>query len=351
MSDARHTDAAIIGAGFGGLGAAIRLARAGFDSFLVFEKADDVGGTWRDNSYPGCACDVPSHLYSYVFARNPRWSDTFSGHAEIWAYLRDCVVRVRIGPHLRLGHAVHQARWDEASMQWHLSTSQGEYSARVLISATGPLSEPALPSIPGLLSFEGTTFHSARWQHDHDLTGRRVAVIGTGASAVQFVPAIQPMVRSLTLFQRTPAWVMPRRLRPITAAERAIYRWVPGAQRTARTGLYWGREAMAIGFLHPPVNRFAQQYAERMLHRQVPDETLRAKLTPHYVMGCKRVLLSNDYWPSLTKENVEVVTEPIREMTRRGVMTADGREHEVDTIIFGTGFHVTDSSTRLHPIT
>ncbi len=343
MNEATHADVAIIGAGFGGLGAAIRLERAGFGSFLIFEKANDVGGTWRENSYPGCACDVPSHLYSYAFARNPRWSDTFSGQAEIWAYLRDCVDRFRIGPRLRLDHAVHQARWDETSLQWRLSTSQGAYTARVLISATGPLSEPAIPSIPGLRSFEGTMFHSARWQHDHDLTGRRVAVIGTGASAIQFVPAIQPLVGSLTLFQRTPAWVMPRRIRRITTAERAIYQWVPGAQRAARTGLYWAREAMAVGFLHPPVNRFAQRYAERMLQRQVPDEAVRAKLTPDYVMGCKRVLLSNDYWPSLAKENVEVVTEPIRELTQNGVMTADGREHEVDTIIFGTGFHVTDS--------
>jgi cation diffusion facilitator CzcD-associated flavoprotein CzcO len=254
-TDERSLDVAIIGAGFGGLGAAIRLAQAGVRDVLVFDKADDVGGTWQANTYPGCACDVPSHLYSFSFALNPDWSDTFSGQPEIWDYLRRCVDRFGIGPHLRLGHAVHAAAWDEAAQRWRIETSHGEYTARVLISATGPLSEPSIPDIRGLDSFQGTVFHSARWQSEHDLSGRRVAVIGTGASAIQFVPEIAPRVAALTVFQRTPPWVMPRRTRPIGRLERGVYRNVPGAQRLARAAIYWGREALAVGFLHPRLGR------------------------------------------------------------------------------------------------
>jgi cation diffusion facilitator CzcD-associated flavoprotein CzcO len=339
---ANETDVAIIGAGFGGLGAAIRLRQKGFHDFLVFDQADDVGGTWRDNSYPGCACDVPSHLYSFSFALNPSWSDTFSGQAEIWDYLRDCVTRYGLTQRLRLGHRVTEAAWDDAAHRWRITTSRGDYTARVLISATGPLSDPAFPDIDGLDSFRGTVFHSARWRHDHDLTGRRVAVIGTGASTAQFVPEIQPQVAHLTVFQRTPAWVLPRMTRRITAVEKAIYRHVPGAQRLTRTVLYWGRECWAVGFLHPRINRAAQRFAKRYLRRQVPDGDLRAKLTPTYVMGCKRILLSNDYWPALTRDNVEVVTEKIQRVEPTGIVTTDGVTHPVDTIIFGTGFHVTD---------
>jgi cation diffusion facilitator CzcD-associated flavoprotein CzcO len=341
-------DVAIIGAGFGGLGAAIRLKQAGFPDFLVFERADDVGGTWHANTYPGCACDVPSHLYSFSFARNPDWSDTFSGQREIWDYLRGCVDRFGIRPQLRLRHTVHDAAWDEAAQRWRIRTSHGEFTARVLISATGPLSEPSIPDVPGLDSFRGTVFHSSRWQGDHDLTGRRVAVIGTGASAVQFIPEIADRVEALTVFQRTPAWVVPRRTRPITRLERGVYRTVPGAQRLVRGALYWGREATAVGFLHPRVGRAAQAIAARHLRRQVPDPALRAKLTPAYLMGCKRVLLSNDYYPALARDNVDVVAEPIRRVLPHGIVTSDGVEHPVDTIIFGTGFRVTDVPLAHH---
>ncbi|MBB5872999.1 cation diffusion facilitator CzcD-associated flavoprotein CzcO [Allocatelliglobosispora scoriae] len=338
-----ETDIAIVGAGFGGLAAAIRLKQRGHHDFVVLEKADEVGGTWRDNTYPGCACDVPSHLYSFSFALNPGWSDTFSGQAEIWAYLRGCVEKFGVTPHLRLGHTVGDAAWDERSQRWHVETDRGTFSARVLIVATGPLSEPSLPDIPGLATFAGTVFHSARWRHDHDLAGRRVAVIGTGASAIQFVPKIQPVVGSLTVFQRTPPWIMGRMSRPISRAEHAVYRRVPGAQRLVRTAIYWVRDASALGFLHPRINRLGQKLAEGHLRRQVGDPELRAKLTPTYVMGCKRVLLSNDYLPALTQSNVDVVTESIREVRPGGIVTVDGVEHEADTIIFGTGFHVTDS--------
>jgi cation diffusion facilitator CzcD-associated flavoprotein CzcO len=340
---AMEIEIAIIGAGFGGLGAAIRLQQAGFTDFLVFERSDDVGGTWRDNTYPGCACDVPSHLYSFSFARNPYWSRTFSGQAEIWDYLRSCVDRFGIGGKLRLRHEVHEAAWDEQRQRWRLNTSGGEYVARVLICATGPLSEPAIPAIPGMTEFGGVVFHSARWQHDVDLTGRRVAVIGTGASAIQIVPEIQPRVGRLTLFQRTPAWVMPRFDRRITRFEHAVFRYFPGAQALVRTVLYWVRDAMAIGFLHPAVNRLASRVSLRKLRREVPDPELREKLTPRYQMGCKRVLLSNDYWPALTKENVEVVTSGISRFTADGLLTADGVHYPIDVAILATGFHVTDA--------
>lgn len=344
----RDVEVAVVGAGFAGIGAAIRLRQAGIHDFLVFEQAGDVGGTWRDNTYPGCACDVPSHLYSFSFALNPDWSDTFSGQREIWAYLRGCVERFGIGPHLRLNHAVEELAWDERAQRWHLQTSQGDFTARAVIAGTGPLSQPSVPDLPGLDRFQGVWFHSARWRHDHPLAGRHVAVVGTGASAVQVIPEIAATVASLRVFQRTPAWVMPRRTRPISELERRVYRSVPGAQRLVRLALYWGRDAWAVGFLHPRLNRAAQRIAERHLRRQVPDPKLRAALTPNYVLGCKRVLLSNDYYPALQRDNVTLVTERIREIVPDGIVTADGARHPVDTIIFCTGFHVTDNPITEH---
>jgi cation diffusion facilitator CzcD-associated flavoprotein CzcO len=342
------TDVAVIGAGFGGLGAAIRLRQKGFTDFLIFEKAEEIGGTWRDNSYPGCACDVPSHLYSYSFAVNPGWTETFSGQQEIWEYLLRCADRYEVRPRLRLGHQIEDMSWDSSAQRWVLTTSQGVYRARVVISATGPLSEPSTPNIPGLESFAGTVFHSARWQHDHDLSGRDVAVIGTGASAIQFVPQIQPVVGRLRLFQRTPPWILGRRSRRITRPEQAIYRYVPGAQRLMRGVVYWARESLGIGFFYPRVSRVAQRLAERHLRSQISDPALRAKLTPSYVMGCKRVLLSSDYLPSLTKDNADVITSGIAEIRPNSVVTTDGAEYPADTIIFGTGFRVTDLPMMYH---
>jgi cation diffusion facilitator CzcD-associated flavoprotein CzcO len=338
-----HHHVAVIGAGFGGIGTAIRLRQQGYHDIIVFDRGDDVGGTWRDNTYPGCACDVPSHMYSFSFAPNPDWSRSFSPQPEIWAYLRRCVSTYGLRPHLRLGHEVLGATWDERCGRWLIDTSRGRYSADVLVAAGGPLSEPSVPDLPGLSTFAGEAFHSARWNHDLDLTGRRVAVIGTGASAIQFVPQIASQVARLTVFQRTAPWVMPRADRAITAAERRLFRMFPPAQRLARAGIYWGREGMATGFLHPAVMRVAQRVARRHLHTAITDATLRARLTPNYTMGCKRVLLSNDYYPALTRDNVEVITDGIAEVRPAGIVTRDGALHETDTIIFGTGFHVTDS--------
>jgi cation diffusion facilitator CzcD-associated flavoprotein CzcO len=338
----RHVRVAVVGAGFGGLAAAIRLKQRGDDDFLVFERADRLGGTWRDNSYPGCACDIPSHLYSYSFALNPGWSRTFSPQPEIWNYLEACATRFGVRPHLRLGHEVLAATWDERDRHWRIDTSGGTYTADVVIAAAGPLAEPAVPDLPGLPTFAGTAFHSARWRHDHDLTGRRVAVVGTGASAAQFVPEIVDRVASLRLFQRTPAWIMPRRDRAFTPAEHRLYRAVPAAQRLARAGVYTSREVFALLFLHPRLMRFANRGALRHLRESVPDPALRAKLTPGYLMGCKRIVVSSDFLPAVARPNVEVVTEGIREVRPQGMVTVDGAVHDVDTIIFGTGFHVSD---------
>lgn len=340
----RHHRIAIIGTGFAGLGMAIRLRQEGIEDFVVLERAATEGGTWRDNHYPGCACDVPSHLYSFSFAPNPEWSRTYSPQPEIGRYLRDCSDRFGVRDHIVFGAAVTESRWVEAQQRWLLTTGAGTFSAEVLISGHGPLAEPAIPALPGIETFAGTAFHTARWDDDHDLTGRKVAVIGTGASSIQIIPAIQPDVERLTLFQRTAPWVMPHPDRAISDTERSLYRKVPLAQKGVRTGVYWTRELMVLAFTsHPRLMRLGAARAKAHLAKQVPDPELRAKLTPDYEMGCKRVLLSNRYYPALTQPNVEVETSGIAEVRPRSIVTRDGAEHEVDTIIYGTGFHVTDN--------
>jgi cation diffusion facilitator CzcD-associated flavoprotein CzcO len=337
-----HVRVAIIGAGFGGLGAAIRLRQSGEGDLVILERAGDVGGTWRDNSYPGCACDVPSVLYSFSFAPNPDWTRSFSPQPEIWDYLRACVERFGLRPYLRFGVELEQATWDEAARRWHLRTSAGDWTADILIAATGPLCEPRIPDIPGLDSFAGTVFHSARWRHDHDLTGRDVAVVGTGASAIQFVPQIAPTTATLTVFQRTAPWIVPRSDRALTRLEHTAYRRFPMIQRAIRTAVYAGRELVVLAMLHPKLGHAARRIALRQLRHQVPDPVLRARLTPDYDIGCKRILISSDYLPALARDNVSVETCAVTEVRPHAVVGADGREHPVDTIILGTGFHVTD---------
>jgi cation diffusion facilitator CzcD-associated flavoprotein CzcO len=337
-----EVDVAVIGSGFSGLAMAVGLKRSGRDDFVVLERARDIGGTWRDNAYPGCACDVPSHLYSFSFSPNPDWSSTFSPQQEIHAYLRRVAEQEGLLPHVRFGCEVEEAAWDEAAQRWRLRTSAGPLTARAVVAGAGPLSEPSIPDIPGLRDFEGTVFHSATWDHDHDLEGERVAVVGTGASAIQFVPQIQPRVGKLHLFQRTAPWIMPRPDRPLTRFERALYRRVPAAQRLMRKAIYWGREAYAIPLLRVRLSRVIERAARRHLRRQVPDPQLRAKLTPDYAPGCKRILVSNDYLPALSRPNVEVVCDGIAEIRERSIVAKDGTERAVDTIILGTGFHVTD---------
>jgi cation diffusion facilitator CzcD-associated flavoprotein CzcO len=333
---------AIIGTGFAGLGTAIRLKQEGTDDFVVLEKADDVGGTWRENTYPGVQCDVPSHLYSFSFAPNPNWSRTFPLGDEIWDYLRECAVRYGVMPHIRFGEEVQSAVWDDERQRWRIETADDTISAQVLVAGTGPLHEPSMPAVPGLDRFEGKTFHSAEWDHDHDLTGERVAVVGTGASAIQFVPRIQPKVSRMHVFQRTPPWIMPHPDRALSPLEHRIYRALPSAQLAMRAAVYWARETFVLGFMDRRFAKLPQRVALKHLRDQVPDPELRRKLTPDYTIGCKRVLLSNDYFPALMQPNVELVNDGIAEVRASSVVTADGSEREVDTIIFGTGFRVTD---------
>jgi cation diffusion facilitator CzcD-associated flavoprotein CzcO len=334
---------AIIGSGFGGIGMATRLRRAGITDVVLLERAADLGGTWRDNSYPGAACDVPSHLYSFSFAPNPGWTRSFSPQPEIWEYLRRVAADEGVTEKIRFGAEVTAARWDEAARVWRVETAESTLTARFLVTATGPLSDPLIPDIPGLGAFEGSVFHSAAWDHEYDLTGRNVAVIGTGASAIQFVPQIQPLVNNLTVFQRTPPWIIPRHDRQISQLERWLFRHAPVTQQVARAGIYWGREAYALGFVkNPDIMRKAEALALHHLRHQVSDPDLRARLTPSYLMGCKRILISNDYYPALTQPNVSLVTEGIKEIREKSVVTSDGTAYDADTLIFGTGFHVTD---------
>ena len=334
---------AIIGSGFAGIGMAASLNRAGLTDLVLLERAADLGGTWRDNSYPGAACDVPSHLYSFSFAPNPGWSRSFSPQPEIWAYLRRVAAEEGVTGKIRFGEEVTSARWDPAARLWRVETTGGALTARFLVSAAGPLSDPMIPDLPGLGTFAGAVFHSATWDHDYDLAGRSVAVIGTGASAIQFVPRIQALASQVTVFQRTPPWIMPRHDRPISRWERWLFRHVPVTQRVARAGIYCGRESYALGFVkEPAILRAAQALALRHLHRQVTDQDLAARLTPSYRMGCKRILLSNDYYPALAEPNVRLVTDGIAEIREQSVLTSDGTKHHVDVLIFGTGFHVTD---------
>ncbi|ATW48961.1 cyclohexanone monooxygenase [Streptomyces peucetius subsp. caesius ATCC 27952] len=338
-----HVRVAVIGSGFGGLGAAVRLRREGITDFVVLERADSVGGTWRDNSYPGCACDVPSHLYSFSFAPNPDWPRTFSGQEHIRAYLEHVTDTFRLRPHLRLKHEVLMMRWDTEALRWEIETSRGTLTADVVVSATGPLSDPKTPDVPGLADFPGKVFHSARWDHDYDLRGKRVAMIGTGASAIQIVPSIQPEVGRLTLFQRTPAWVMPRVDRKISGAERWLHRQLP-ITGTARRGLLWGiRELQVQAFTKRPNELgLVERIARANMHKAIKDPALRARLTPSYRIGCKRILLSSTYYPALAQPNVDVVASGLGEVRGSTLVAADGTQTEADVIIFGTGFHVTD---------
>lgn len=337
-----HFTVAIAGTGFSGLGAAIRLKQAGFEDVVLFERGNEVGGVWRDNSYPGAACDVESHLYSFSFAPNPTWSHSFSRQPEIFAYLRACAQRFEITPHIRFRHNVREARWDEARERWVIETDQGTFSADFFLPAVGALSDPMIPEIPGLASFKGKAFHSAQWDHSYDLAGKKVAVIGTGASAVQFIPEIQPKVEKLTLFQRTPAWVLPRWDERFSDRQKERWRRLPALQKLLRNTIYLRRELFVLGFRNPNVMKLIERFAQRYLKQVVKDPALRAKLTPDFRIGCKRILITADYLPSLTRPNVEVVTHGIQEIRERSIVTADGVEHAVDAIIFGTGFHVLD---------
>jgi cation diffusion facilitator CzcD-associated flavoprotein CzcO len=335
----------IIGSGFAGLGMAIQLKKAGLHDFVILEKDDDLGGTWRDNRYPGCACDVPSHMYSFSYELNPGWSRMFAPQEEIWDYLRRCVDKYDIAPHIRYGASVESLEWDDGERRWLVTLAGGEtLTPRAVISGVGALHVPSVPDIPGAERFAGTMFHSAQWDHSTDLTGKRVAVIGTGASAIQFVPRIAEDAARLHVFQRTPPWIQPKPDFTLPGWTKSVFRRVPGAQRSFRNTIYWALETRAAGFtIAPKLMAPQERLARAHIERQIEDPELRAKVTPDYTIGCKRILLSSDYYPVLTRPHVDVVTEPIAEITETGLVTADGTAYDADVIIYGTGFKVTDA--------
>jgi cation diffusion facilitator CzcD-associated flavoprotein CzcO len=339
----------VVGAGFAGLGAAIKLDEAGRHDFLVVDKGDTVGGTWRDNTYPGAACDVPSQLYSFSFAPNPAWSRSFSPQAEIQAYLEDVARQSGVLDRFRFGVTVEDASWDEQDHVWHVSTSAGTVTADIVISGSGGLSEPKLPEIEGIEEFQGEIFHSARWNHDYDLTGKRVAVIGTGASAIQIVPEIADKVAHLDVYQRTAPWVIPRNDRRYTGAERFAFKHLPLVQKVYRTAIYWGRELYVPAFtLEPRLAAPAKAAALANIRKGISDPALRKAVTPDYQIGCKRILISNTYYPALDRDDVELVTDRIAAVTPTGVRTVDGVEREIDCLIVATGFYTTDQPIAHH---
>ncbi|HET6167627.1 MAG TPA: NAD(P)/FAD-dependent oxidoreductase [Marmoricola sp.] len=339
----------VVGAGFAGLGAAIKLDEAGQSDFLVLDKGATVGGTWRDNTYPGAACDVPSQLYSFSFAPNPEWSRSFSPQPEIQAYLEDVARRSGVLDRFRFGVVVEDAAWDDDDQVWRVSTSAGSVTADIVISGSGGLSEPKLPEINGIDDFAGEIFHSARWNHDYDLTGKRVAVIGTGASAIQIVPEIAEKVAHLDVYQRTAPWVIPRNDRQYTRFERLAFRHVPFFQKAYRTAIYWGREAYVPAFtLQPKLAAPARAAALANIRKGISDPALRKAVTPHFQIGCKRILISNTYYPTLDRDDVELVTDGIARITPTGIVTKDGTEREIDCLIVATGFYTTDQPIAHH---
>ncbi len=340
----QKVNVAIVGAGVGGLCAAIQLQKAGHDSIVILERSQEVGGTWRDNDYPGCACDVPSHLYSFSFEPNTEWTRPYPQQREIQSYVLRVTEKYGLRPIIRFGVEVQAMRWLAEQQLWQIDRDgQAPLFAHHVILATGPLNKPAIPKLPGLAEFAGPSFHSSQWRHDVDLTGKRVAVVGTGASAVQFVPEIARTAAQITVFQRTAAWVLPRWDQPYGASRRWAYRYVPGLQRLSRWRVYWFNELVGTGFMGA---RWMQNFLRRLsghhLRTQVHSAGMQAALTPNFNPGCKRLLISNTWFPTLQKPNVQLVTQAVAGIARNGVVGADGMVYPCDVIIWGTGFKATE---------
>ena len=344
-----HTRVLIIGSGFSGLGMGIALKKEGRDDFVILEKAGEVGGTWRDNTYPGAACDVPTHLYSYSFEPRSKWKSLFSYQPEIFDYLKEVTDKYGLRPHITFGTTLVRGYWDEDESRWHAFSSDGqEYVAQFIVSAIGALHIPSIPQLDGIENFEGVAFHSAQWNHDYDLAGKRVAVIGTGASAIQFVPQIVDKVGSLQIYQRTAPWVLPRENVAFPASLKTAFEYVPGLRRAFRNGIYWGAEGGAYAMnRRPNLLRGLEFLGKRHIRNQISDPVLRDKVTPDYRAGCKRLLGSNTYYKAIANPKTELVTDRIAKVTADSIITTDGVERKVDAIIYGTGFHVTDAFEHL----
>jgi cyclohexanone monooxygenase len=338
MDQQSEFETVIVGSGFSGLCMAIRLKQAGMLDFVILEREAELGGTWRINNYPGCACDVPSHLYSFSFAQNPNWSRKFAQRDELWQYTRSVVAQFGLEPHIRTACALQSARFD--GTHWQLQTAKGPLRCKSLVCATGPLSTPARPDLPGLATFGGKQFHSAQWDHDWDFTGKRVAVIGTGASSIQIIPQLVSKVARLDVYQRTAPWVLPRPDRAISRFERWLFRRVPPLLNLYRGWIYCAFELRLPAFTQPGLNHIMRLMGLRHLRRAIKDPQLRALLTPGFTPGCKRVLLANDYYPALAQPQVAVIATPVREVRGNAVIDANGIAREVDALIFATGFEV-----------
>lgn len=336
------TKVLVIGGGYSGIGMAIRLKRSGIDDFMLIEKAHKLGGTWRENTYPLAGADTPSIIYSFSFARNPDWDYTFALQPQIERYLDDVAERFGILPNVRFNTAALDSAWDEAAAEWVVETNSGTIRAKYVVACAGPMHEAAMPDLPGVEHFAGESFHTSRWDHDVDLSGKRVAVIGTGASAVQYVPVIQPQVDQLILFQRTAPWVMPRLNRRASNWKKALYRRVPAVNRLVAGAVYAGSEGLQMLQRSPRSVRPLERVGLAHLRRQVADTGLREQLTPHFAMGCKRILFSNEWYPAITSENATVVSRGVTEITPEGLVDTAGEHHAADVIIYSTGFRVTD---------
>lgn len=340
----KHYKVAIIGAGFSGLGMAIKLKQQRENDFILFEKEKEVGGTWYVNHYPGCACDVPSHLYSYSFAPNPEWSRMFAPQNEIKNYLKNCADNYDLNSHIKLETPISTFTWNEKNNYWQLKADNGSaYTADILVMGAGGLSTPAYPDIEGIDSFKGKVFHSQQWDHDYDLTNKKVAVIGTGASAIQFVPEIQKQVGHLDLYQRTPPWIMSKPDRAMRLSERALFKRLPAVQKALRNSIYWTYEARVLAFsINPKLMNAVKYLALKHIRSSIKDRELRKKVTPDYTIGCKRILMSDEYYPALAQNNVSVLTEGIQKIKSNSIVLTSGEERAVDAIIYGTGFKAAD---------
>ncbi|MEV0288887.1 NAD(P)/FAD-dependent oxidoreductase [Kribbella sp. NPDC050820] len=339
----KDVEVIVVGAGFGGLGMATQLRRRGHASFVLLERADDVGGAWWHNQYPGAACDVPSHLYSFSFRKNPEWSHVYSPQQEILSYLRETARDEQLTPHIQFGAEVVDARWDEADSRWTVRTRRGAYRGKVLINAAGHLSDPKPPAIQGLDTFSGHLFHSAAWNHDVDLEGKRIGVIGTGASAIQIVPELAKVAGHLTVFQRSAPYIIPRNDRPYTEIEKTTFRRLPERIDALRAEIFWASEARFVERQAVPavLNEVARVALDH-IHAQVDDPDLRCKLTPDYQFGCKRILRSDDYYPTLCRSNVTLETSRVARIEGNTVTTVAGAQHELDVLVLATGFEASD---------
>lgn len=339
-----QTGIAIVGSGFSGICMGIQLKKAGITDFMIFERATEVGGTWRDNTYPGVACDVSSHMYSFSFEPNPNWSRMFSPQKEILQYLKNCVEKYELAPFIKYNVSVSGGDFDEKKSEWIIQTSSGDtITAKTFVNGMGPLNRAVIPHLDGIETYTGKTFHSSDWDHSYDMTGKRVAVIGTGASAIQIVPNIVDKVKELYLFQRTAPWILPKPDRKMRGFERAMFRALPFTQKIYRYAIYWVLEATAIGLVvNPKWTKLLENVSRRHLKKSVKDPVLREKLTPKYKLGCKRILISNDYYKALTLPKSHVVTNGIERVQGNAIITKDGKRFETDAIVFGTGFNAAE---------